>query len=40
MNIEEDYTIIHEKTIEKQRQTNVNYNKLFTEDENKGYSVK
>ena len=37
---QKDIAIIHEKTIEKQRQTNVNYNKLFTEDENKGYSVK
>jgi glycosyltransferase involved in cell wall biosynthesis len=37
---QKDYAIIHEKTIEKQRQTNVNYNKLFTEEENKGYSVK
>ena len=37
---QKDYAIIHEKTIEKQRQTNINYNKLFTEDENKGYSVK
>jgi glycosyltransferase involved in cell wall biosynthesis len=37
---QKDYAIIHEKTIEKQRQTNVNYNKLFTEDENKGYAVK
>ena len=37
---QKDYAIIHEKTIEKQRETNVNYNKLFTEDENKGYSVK
>ena len=37
---QKDYAIIHEKTIEKQRETNVNYNKLFTEDENKGYTVK
>jgi glycosyltransferase involved in cell wall biosynthesis len=37
---QKDYAIIHEKTIEKQRQTNLNYNKLFTEDENKGYAVK
>lgn len=37
---QKDYAIIHEKTIEKQRQTNINYNKLFTEEENKGYSVK
>ncbi len=37
---QKDYAIIHEKTIEKQRETNVNYNKLFTEQENKGYTVK
>ena len=37
---QKEYAIIHEKTIEKQRQTNINYNKLFTEEENKGYSVK
>ena len=37
---QKDYAIIHEKTIENQRQTNLNYNKLFSEDENKGYSVK
>jgi glycosyltransferase involved in cell wall biosynthesis len=37
---QKDYAIVHEKTIEKQRQTNINYNKLFTEEENKGYSVK
>lgn len=37
---QKDYAIVHEKTIEKQRQTNLNYNKLFTEDENRGYHVK
>jgi len=37
---QKDYAIIHEKTIEKQRETNVNCNKLFTEQENKGYTVK
>lgn len=37
---QKDYAIVHEKTIEKQRQTNLNYNKLFTEEENRGYSVK
>lgn len=37
---QKDYAIVHEKTIEKQRETNINYNKLFTEEENKGYSVK
>lgn len=35
-----DYAIIHEKSIEKQRQTNLNYNKIFTEEENRGYNVK
>jgi glycosyltransferase involved in cell wall biosynthesis len=29
----------HNKTIEKQIQTNVNYNKMFTEDENKGFKI-
>lgn len=37
---QKDYAIVHEKSIEKQRETNINYNKLFTEEENKGYSVK
>lgn len=37
---QKDYAIVHEKTIEKQRQTNINYNKIFTEEENKGYNVK
>lgn len=37
---QKDIALIHEKTIEKQRETNINYNKLFTQDENKGYSVK
>lgn len=37
---QKDYAIIHEKTIEKQRQTNLNYNKIFTQEENMGYSVK
>ena len=37
---QKDIAIIHEKTIEKQRQTNLNYNKLFTQDENMGYAVK
>lgn len=35
-----DYAIIHEKSIEKQRQTNISYNKMFTEAENMGYNVK
>ena len=37
---QEDIAMFHEKTIEKQRQTNLKYNQLFTEDENKGYLVK
>ena len=37
---QKDYAIIHEKSIEKQRQTNLNYNKMFTEEENRGYNVK
>jgi glycosyltransferase involved in cell wall biosynthesis len=37
---QKDYAIVHEKTIEKQRQTNLNYNKLFSDDENKGYNVR
>ena len=37
---QKDYAIVHEKSIEKQRQTNVNYNKMFTEEENRGYNVK
>jgi hypothetical protein len=37
---QKDYAIVHEKTIENQRQTNLNYNKLFSEDENKGYNVR
>jgi glycosyltransferase involved in cell wall biosynthesis len=37
---QKDYAIVHEKTIEKQRQTNLNYNKMFTDEENRGYNVK
>lgn len=37
---QEDIAIFHEKTIEKQRQTNLKYNQLFTEDENRGYNVR
>jgi glycosyltransferase involved in cell wall biosynthesis len=36
---QKDYAILHKKTIEKQRQTNINYNKLFTQEENKGYTI-
>jgi glycosyltransferase involved in cell wall biosynthesis len=35
-----DYAIVHEKTIEKQRETNIKYNKMFSEEENRGYTVK
>jgi len=38
--VQKDIALIHEKTIEKQRQTNIKYNQLFTEEENKGYNVK
>jgi hypothetical protein len=37
---QKDIAIIHEKTIEKQRETNINYNKVFSQEENKGYEVK
>jgi glycosyltransferase involved in cell wall biosynthesis len=37
---QKDIAIIHEKTIEKQRQTNLNYNNMFTQEENMGYAVK
>lgn len=36
---QEDYAIVHEKTIEKQIETNLKYNKMFTEEENKGYKL-
>jgi len=34
-----EYALHHNKTIEKQIQTNIRYNKLFTEEENKGFKV-
>jgi len=37
---EEEYALYHDKTIEKQIETNVRYNKLFTQEENQGYVVK
>lgn len=37
---QKDIALVHEKTIEKQRQTNIKYNQLFTQEENKGYKVK
>jgi glycosyltransferase involved in cell wall biosynthesis len=36
---EEDYALYHDKTIEKQVETNLRYNKLFTEKENQGHNV-
>lgn len=37
---QKEIALVHEKTIEKQRQTNIKYNELFTQEENKGYTVK
>ena len=34
-----ELSLLHNKTIEKQIQTNVKYNKMFTEEENKGFKV-
>lgn len=34
-----ELALLHNKTIEKQIQTNIKYNKLFTEEENKGFKV-
>lgn len=36
---EEDYALYHDKTIDKQIETNIKYNKMFTEAENKGHNV-
>jgi hypothetical protein len=36
---EEEYAIYHDKTIETQIQTNLRYNKWFTEEENRGHNV-
>lgn len=36
---QEEYALVHEKTIEKQRSTNIRYNQWFTQEENKGYNV-
>lgn len=36
---QKDIAIVHEKTMEKQRETNIRYNKLFTVEENMGYKV-
>ena len=37
---QKDIALIHNKTIEKQRETNMKYNKNFSLSENKGYAVK
>jgi hypothetical protein len=34
-----ELSLHHNKTIEKQIETNIKYNKLFTEEENKGFKV-
>lgn len=34
-----EFAIVHKKTMEKQRETNIRYNKLFTMEENMGYVV-
>ena len=34
-----DLSLNHNKTIEKQIETNIRYNKIFTEEENKGFKV-
>ena len=36
---EEDYAIYHDKTIEKQLETNIRYNKVFTVEDNMGHKV-
>lgn len=36
---EEDYALYHDKTIEKQIETNKRYNQVFTEDENRGHKI-
>jgi glycosyltransferase involved in cell wall biosynthesis len=36
---EEDYAIYHDKTIEKQIETNLRYNKVFTVEDNMGHKV-
>jgi hypothetical protein len=37
--MEEEYAMVHNKSIEKQVQTNVMYNKQFTQEENKGFKI-
>ena len=36
---EEEWALYHDKTIERQIETNLNYNKRFTEAENHGHIV-
>lgn len=36
---EEDYALYHDKTIEKQIETNIKYNEAFTQEENQGHNV-
>lgn len=36
---EEDYALYHDKTIEKQLETNYRYNKVFTKEDNMGHKV-
>ena len=36
---EEEYAIYHDKTIEKQLETNIRYNKVFTVEDNMGHKV-
>lgn len=36
---DQDWALYHDKTIEKQIETNVRYNKLFTQAENQGHNV-
>lgn len=35
-----EFAIVHRKTMDKQRETNIKYNKLFTMEENMGYLVR
>ena len=37
---QKDIALVHEKSIEKQRNTNIRYNENFSETENRGYVVK
>lgn len=36
---EYEYALLHTKTIQKQIETNIRYNQLFTQEENKGFSI-